>query len=83
MLALLALPRGILGVSLVSISRSKKSRVATTAATCCIGLDIAGILRSTKTAVSADYVSELVPVTLLQHRSTLADLLTVVLPKPV
>ena len=68
MLALLALPlAGFLSL-LVSISRSKKSRVATTAATCCIGLDIVGILRSTKTAVSADYVSRLVPVTLLQHR---------------
>tara|TARA_A100001234_G_scaffold221391_1_gene237213 strand:+ start:2442 stop:2741 length:300 start_codon:yes stop_codon:yes gene_type:complete len=66
---------------LVSISRSKKSRVATTAETCCIGLDIAGILRSTKAEVSADYVTRFVPVTPLQYRSTLADLLTVVLPK--
>ena len=42
---------------------------------------MAGIFRSAKTAVSADDVTRLVPVTLLQHRSTLADLLTVVLPK--
>tara|TARA_B100000035_G_scaffold49461_1_gene37997 strand:+ start:2964 stop:3191 length:228 start_codon:yes stop_codon:yes gene_type:complete len=43
---------------------------------------MAGILRSIKTAVSADYVTGLVPVTPLQYRSTLADLLAVVLPKP-
>ena len=42
---------------------------------------MAGILRSTKTAVSADYIAGDVPVASLQCRSTLTDLLTVMLPK--
>ena len=43
---------------------------------------MAGILRSAKTAVSADYIAGDVPVASLQCRSTLTDLLAVVPPKP-